>query len=920
MDPYALNPMLWVSIVLVAIAAGLAVLALRHVGSGRSDVQRFLTLLRASDPAARAQALERTQALPPPTRTRLARALRRELGASRGDQGVTVWFIRQLLTLLTDARPEVRVDAARVLGAVMGRGATQLLGEDEKEVALAPAVAGLVELAGGRLLTQSEAARSETRVLALAEMLEAGLRPLVVGLKQLSGVEDEAMEPLSSALRDRSPGVRRNLVEVFAAMGGERSVEMLRRLLQDPSPDLRAEAARALSNLRAEQAASDIAGLLADPVGEVRAAAAQALAAMERGGTVANMLAALGQESQRDEPSEAARVALIEAIVRLADRARPLLADALDRLPRPVARRLALALDEEGVIERWLTAGGSETEQEEFARLLARLAALGVSAPLLAALDSTVESVRVQAAAALGHSRDGAAVGAVSGLLSDPDASVRQASVRALAASASPAVLEPLSQAAADPSGMVKLAAAQGLAQVMARRDQWRTETLPPDFDPNVALRNAQRALLAASGDSLPDVRRAAAGGLQWFASAEAADALTSLALDDDEETVRAEAAAALAACAFPQKRRLLASALEDAQEARRARAVSLLTSVSGPDAGGQVVEALDDPAEVVRSAALAALSQVELQEMADTLAPHLKSRDPKVRACVAHELGRARATKAVEPLVNALTDPDEDVRVAAVGALAQMGRAVRRHESALSARRSDPSSRVREATIAALTELRSSWSQAAETTELFRQGPLSEHAANALVEMAAGGDADPLLRTLGEAQANRALAQALAGASEEKLGNALTAFSRLPDQERTRAAEALAGALSSGESLREFLRQLHAVDGDVRLMAIEIVGRARTGEAVAAVIESLASDPVAEVRSRAAALLADAEGEEVVQALRRAQRQDPNTVVRRVAGHALERGDRESEQRPMLQTTESDASDSDEAGSVEVA
>ncbi|MBN1458678.1 MAG: HEAT repeat domain-containing protein, partial [Armatimonadetes bacterium] len=787
MDPFVLSPMLWVSIVLGAIGVGLTVLAGRHMRSGRSDVKRFLTLLRASDPAARAQALERTQALPAAARARLARALHRDLGASRGEQSVAVWFIRQILSLLTDARQEVRSDAARVLGAVMGRGAAQLLSEDDREVALAPAVAAAVELAGGRLLTQSEAARSETRVLALAEMLDAGLRPLVVGLKQLSGVEDEAMEPLSSALRDRSPGVRRSLVEVFAAMGGDRSVEMLRRLLQDPSPDLRAEAARALGNLRAEEAANDIAGLLMDPVGEVRAAAARALAALEQGETIDTILAALNQESQRDEPSERAREALIEVTVQVADAARPLLADTLDRLPRPVARRLALALDQEGVIERWLRAGPGEPEQEGLARLLARLAALGVSAPLLAALDSTIESVRIQAAAALGHSRDGAAVGAISGLLSDPDAAVRAAAVRALSASGEPAVLEPLSQAAADPSGMVKLAAALGLGEVMARRDQWRTDTLPPEFDSNVALRNAQRALLTASGDPLSEVRRAAVGGLQWFPSAEAADALASLALDDGDEAVRGEAATGLETCAFPQKRRLVAGALEDPDSNRRARAVSLLTSVGGPDIPRQIVEALDDPSDIVRTAALAALSRANLTDVADALATHLKSRDPKVRACVANELGRARTTEAVGALVHALTDPDEDVRVAAVGALSQMGRSVRRHEPALAARRSDPSLRVREATAAALNQLRSSWSQAAEATELFRQGPLSESAADALVEMAASGDADPLLRTLGEQQANVVLAQMLSRTDEDKLGNVLSAFTRVPEQERTR-------------------------------------------------------------------------------------------------------------------------------------
>jgi HEAT repeat protein len=921
MDLFAPNPVLWASIILVVLAVWLMVVAARRLGRRRSDVHRFVTLLRASDPAARILALERAQALPPPARARLARVLSRELSStSGGNQGMTVWFVRQILALLADERQQVRTDAARVLGAVMGRGVAQLLGEGDTRVALAPAVAGAVELAGGRPLTQSETLRGETRVLALAEMLEAGLRPLALGLKQLSGVEDEAMEPLSSALRDRSPRVRRSLVEVLAAMGGNRSVEMLGRLLQDPSPDLRAEAARALGNLRAEGAADEITAMLSDPVGEVRAAAARALAEMEQGRAARAVLAALSQESQRDDASEAARAAMIEATVRLADSARPALAEALEALPRPIARRLAVALDGAGVVERWLREDSWEGQEGTLASLLGRLANLGVSTPLLEALDATVERVRIQAVAALGNSRDGSVLEAVSGLLSDPNAAVRAAAVRSLAAHGEPMALDPLAKAAADPSGMVKLAAATGLHDVLARRDQWRTEALPPEFDLNRARKDAQRALLAFAADALAEVRRAAASGLRWFASAEAADSLASLALDDEDDQVRAAAASALSACEFPPKRRLLASALEDADDTRRARALSLLASIGGPDVPRQLVEALDDPAEVVRTTALDALAQVELADFGDTLAAHLKSRDGRVRARVAQELGRARATKTVGPLVQALADPDEDVRVAVLAALAHMGRSARRHEGALSARRSDPSPRVREAAAAALSELRSSWSQAAEATELFRQGPLSDSAAAALVEMAAAGDADPLLRTIGDEQADRAIAQALAGLGGDRLPDVLTVLRGLADQDQTRAAEALAGALRAGASRHAFLRQLKALDADVRLMAVEIIGRIGEDEVVEPLTDVLTRDPVADVRSRAAALLADAVGEQARAALKRAQRDDPNSVVRRVAGRALDRGQGRAEEPPIFQAGTERRDESGEQGSAEVA
>ncbi len=323
---------------LLAVAAAAAAIIYRQRERHR-DLQRTITLLRATDPHTRVQALQRTQSMPEGSRAALARLLRRELGSSshagrRGaQQAVTIWFIRQILALLTDLRQPVRADAARVLAAVLGRGASQLASDTGEPVSLAPAVAAAVELAGGRVLTQSEDMRSETRVLALAEMLEAGLRPLAVGLRALEGVEEEALEPLSSALRDRSPGVRRTLVDVLTTMGGERAVDMLVPLLQDPSPDLRSQAASALGDLEAKGAVGELERLLHDPVGTVRAAASKALQRIEASGACSSLLGALAEEARREDRSEVALAAIIEAVVALSEGALPALARALSDLP-----------------------------------------------------------------------------------------------------------------------------------------------------------------------------------------------------------------------------------------------------------------------------------------------------------------------------------------------------------------------------------------------------------------------------------------------------------------------------------------------------------------------------------------------------------------------------------------------------------
>ncbi len=902
MDSFLMNPALWAAAFLVVIAAGVLVAVSRRWRERLGDLRRTITLLRASDPRTRVQSLQRAQALGPADRARLGKLLRADLargapgGKRSAQQAATVWFIRQILALLADPRRGIRGDAARVLSAVMGRGASQLAQEDGEQISLAPAVAAAVELAGGRVLSESESARSETRVLALAEMLEAGLRPLAVSLRALEGVEDEALEPLSSALRDRSPGVRRTLVEVLSAVGGERAVEMLVPLLQDPNPDLRAQAVHALGSLGATGHSEDVQKLLSDPVGSVRAAAARALAEMEQTASCGSILDALTREAQRQDRSDQAVEAMVQAAVALSEGGLTELSLALTELPRPVAGRLATSLESGGVVERWLSEAEWEGPEDLLARLLSSLADLGVSRPLLEALESPEERVRRHSVAALGHSRDSGSIAAVAALLSDPDAAVRAEAVKAMAQRRQPAALGTLSRAVADPDQKVRVAAVTGLTSVLSAQEHWRPDVLPADFDVRAAMTECQRALLSAHQDPGHELRVQTAKGLALCSTAEAADALARMALEDADQAVREAATEAFAVSRFRQKGRLLAAALEDDDEVRRARALLILSKSAGQQAARQVIEALDDPSETVRNAALEAVGEMDPRGLTDALLPLLKNPDTRVRATAAAQLGEAGANEAADALIRALSDPDEDVRVSALGSVARLGRAVRKHQGAITARRSDPSPRVREAAAAALTQLHGAWSEVAEAGDLFRQGPLSPAAATSLVDMAVTGDVDPLLRSLGAEQSDRVVAEHLAGEGRRKLVALLAALHGLPEQEQTRAAIALAGGLRQGVPAEAFLDALKALESDVRLMAVEIAGQLRTPEAVAALIEALQRDPVADVRSRTASVLADAPGDRPREALQQAHRDDPNNVVRRVAGHALSRG-RESEE-----------------------
>jgi HEAT repeat protein len=822
--------------------------------------------------------------------------LRSELSATRRREGSVAsapatapWFIRQILGLLGDSRAEVRADAARVLRALLARDGSALLDDGTESPTFVPAVGAAVELAGGGRLVRNPDIHQETRVLAFAEMLEAGLRPLAAGLQASQGEGEEALAPLEEALRDRSLHVRRSVCDVLAGVGGEQSIEMLSALLRDPSPDLRAQAAEALGRLEAVSASSGLVGLLGDPVAEVRAAAAAALAEIHAEDACGQIVEALKHECSREDATPRARIAMVRSVVSLADGGGTEIAGAFADLPRPIASRLAAWLESEGVIERWLTKEEWGGNEDVLSSLLGGAAELGVTRSLLDALQSTEDSVRLRCAAALSRSHSPAAIPSLATLLDDPSPAVRAEGVGAIARLGGAAALESLCRAAADPDLTVRLAAARGFQDVLASRMTWIPEELPADFDLEAAISESRRTLLAVVRDPDPIARAEAGEALAFLDSPEVAETLSDLALGDPDPTVRERSADALAQCGPSQSRRFLAAALEEQDESRRERAMVVLGRLGGGEAGRHLAEALKDESPRVRQAALAALPRVDLTGMADQLLAHLRHPDAQVRAGVAAELGRCGASECVEPLVQALSDPEEEVRINAVRSLTAFGRAVRRHEDALSARQSDPSARVRKAASAALSALREVWAEAVDAAELSRRGHLSAAAASEVADAAASGDLDPLLQALDDRRSARRIAACLADSDRAKLAPILALLRRARATDRGRAATALSQALRAGVPADGYIEELRSLDSDVRLMALDIIGRLGTPDAVRALLEVLERDPLSEVRSRAASGLAESPSDTVRAALRHAQQQDPDRIVRSAAGRALE-------------------------------
>ncbi len=315
---------------------------------------------------------------------------------------------------------------------VVNPGVTPVKPEEWTNVA--PSVLTTIELAGGKVLADSLAGREQTRTLALAEMLASGLRPLAVGLEALEGVGEETLGSLTAASKTATRASGEPCVKSSRRRVASARFRSWSPCSKIPTPDLRARAAEALGELKAEAATEPLVQLLSDPVGEVRGAAATALGSVGVPNTSLPLLAALVADCRREDSNEAVRMAMIEAIARLSDGSKPELAKALNELPRPVASRLALALERHGVVESCLTEPEYEEWEGLFGGFISRVASLGVGRPFLEHLDSAEEWVRLRAAVALGHSHDGASLPAVSALLGDPEASVRERAVEALAA------------------------------------------------------------------------------------------------------------------------------------------------------------------------------------------------------------------------------------------------------------------------------------------------------------------------------------------------------------------------------------------------------------------------------------------------------------------------------------------------------
>ncbi|MBZ0286787.1 MAG: HEAT repeat domain-containing protein, partial [Anaerolineae bacterium] len=288
-------------------------------------------------------------------------------------------------------------------------------------------------------------------------------------------------------------------------------------------------------------------------------------------------------------------------------------------------------------------------QRERTVTALRSFGAKGV-APLLRALQSGHSSERVGAAEALGYIADEGATQPLLTALQDADAQVRGAAGEALSRYKPLKAVQPLI-AMLNLDGERRDAAIETLSQMTS-----------------VARDDLFAALISESVKMRAGVVRA----FRQSRDRSVIEILVGM-LEDSSAEVRREAASALGISHFPEALLPLCKALHDDDVEVRRRAVwalanfPILTSVTS-----QLIEHLSDSDAEVRARVAELLGKARNLEAAQPLIGALRDPSPEVRAAATHSLSDNRNwdVDSVPVLIELVSDPDGQVRVAAVRAL----------------------------------------------------------------------------------------------------------------------------------------------------------------------------------------------------------------------------------------------------------
>ena len=486
--------------------------------------------------------------------------------------------------------------------------------------------------------------------------------------------------------------VRAHVVEALVRHGSG-VVDLLVEQLRSEDLDTRQAAAVALGRIGDRRAAGALIEALHDR--ELALPAAGALARIGAREAFEPLLALIGHEDV------AVRQAIIAALNSIGHPEMPqrivALLDDPDPLVRESSVRIAGYFGYPTCVDQVL-ARCSDAAEEVRRAVVEHLPFFDdprTTAAIVAMLERDSPRVRAAAAGALARVEPATAVPALTRALRDQDAWVRYFAVRALGAHRDAAnadlVIQRLTQ---DPAGQVRLAAIDVLGRLNA----------PQALDALIPLASAEdddvaRAAIAAIGQSgRPEAavfldtlvrsrdawRRLAAvtviaGGndgqaaatLQWIAGADE-DAAVATAAIEGLARLAAGTARSLAAV------RALIALLEEPE--RREQAIATLAALPS-HALPAIIDGLSHASPEVRRGTIEALGRMRRGEASQALEAALDDPLPAVRTAAITELRRLGSTRAGRKLLAlARTDPDAEVRQAAVLAVARTDRADTSH------------------------------------------------------------------------------------------------------------------------------------------------------------------------------------------------------------------------------------------------
>ena len=268
--------------------------------------------------------------------------------------------------------------------------------------------------------------------------------------------------------------------------------------------------------------------------------------------------------------------------------------------------------------------------------------------------DALDPKTRRDAAEILGDiGSDSALEGLADAMFNDPDESVRETAIDSMASQEFEKLLDILQK---HPEPQMRRAA----ALCMGRKGDAR------GLNP---LGNA----LVQKPDTDEDVRAAAATALGDLLKPEAVEPLSEALATDESSKVRGASAAALGSLGQSAAAGPLEQALaEDANEDVRESAADALGELLSPSSLPPLLEGrANDPSPGVRGACSGALSRFSQAGLSDALEG---ASDPTVRSAAAQALGEQGDSSAADNLIEALQDPEEQVRESAQEAIENLG------------------------------------------------------------------------------------------------------------------------------------------------------------------------------------------------------------------------------------------------------